>query len=388
MNTRERFEATMNFEPLDRPLYWEFGYWAGTLRRWYREGLPRRHGVSEELGDSAAVGGEALGIDLRKPHQGLDVNETLGFDEFMRRIPVNNCYEPPFETRIIEDRGNWVTMVNRDGETVQIEKGGGSQRVLDAPVKNRDDFERLVAERFHAKNLAERLPPDWEQMKQQYKERSFPLIYGGHQGFFMTCRRMMTFERHMRVYFHDPDLIKRINQHVVDFLIELYEPLLKELGGEAALISEDFAFKSGCFISPAQFREFCLPYYKHLTDFYRGHGVETIIVDSDGLVAPIVELLLEGGVDALFPWEVQAGNDILKVREAFPRFKILGGLDKKAIARGPQAIDRELESKVPLMLEKGGYVPFIDHTVPPEVGWEDFRYYRRRLAELAARRRS
>ena len=382
MNTRERFLATMRFEPLDRPLYWEFAYWVGTMRRWYREGLPLRHGIAESLGNSAAVSGEALGIDYRKPNQGLDVNAVLGFDEFARRIPVNNCFVPPFETRVIEDHGDWLIMVNGDGETVQIEKGGGSQRVLDAAVKNIDDFERIVAERFNAKNIKERMPENWDSLKTQYKNRTFPLIYGGHLGFFMTCRRLLTFELQMRAYYFQPELIKRINQHVVDLQIALYEPLLQELGGEAALISEDFCYKSGCFISPALFREFCMPYYRQLTDFFRSYGIETIIVDSDGLVTPILDLLIESGVDALFPWEVQSGNDIVEVRKQYPKFKILGGIDKREIEKGKDAIDRELEKKVPFLLRSGGYVPFIDHAVHPDVSWENFQYYRQRLEAI------
>jgi len=41
LNARERFLAIMNFEPVDRPLYWEFCYWAPTVRRWYNEGLEK-----------------------------------------------------------------------------------------------------------------------------------------------------------------------------------------------------------------------------------------------------------------------------------------------------------------------------------------------------------
>ena len=44
MNMRQRFLATMDFEPVAPPK-WEFGYWGGTIRRWYGEGAdpPRRH---------------------------------------------------------------------------------------------------------------------------------------------------------------------------------------------------------------------------------------------------------------------------------------------------------------------------------------------------------
>jgi uroporphyrinogen decarboxylase len=131
------------------------------------------------------------------------------------------------------------------------------------------------------------------------------------------------------------------------------------------------------------FREFMLPAYRRMTGFYRDHGIRTILVDSDGDVTGLIPLLIEGGVTGLHPFEVTGECDIVDVRRAFPRFQILGGIDKKKVAAGKAAIDEELERKVPFVFKGGGFVPFIDHSVPPDISWENFRYYRRRLAELA-----
>ena len=246
MTARERFRATMNFETLDRPLYWEFGYWAGTLRRWYGEGLTRRTGVPEavqgpddpltggvscapstpragvpnSLGGAAALIGECLGIDWRNPYYDQDVHDRLGFDEWMYRIPVNNCFCPPFEHRVLEEDDDSCVLINSDGETVQQARGGGSKRVLETSVKAREDFERLKAVRFQ-RNLQERLPRNWPEIRQKLKERTFPLMYGGNQGFFNTPRRLLGFEPLMRAFHDDPQLIKDINDHTADFLIAL-----------------------------------------------------------------------------------------------------------------------------------------------------------------------
>jgi len=57
MGTRARFLAVMNFEPVDRTLLWEDGYWLGAVRRWYREGLPKRRGVPEDTEDGIPAAG-------------------------------------------------------------------------------------------------------------------------------------------------------------------------------------------------------------------------------------------------------------------------------------------------------------------------------------------
>jgi len=39
MDARERFLRIMDGDTSIRTLKWEFGYWAGTLKRWENEGL-------------------------------------------------------------------------------------------------------------------------------------------------------------------------------------------------------------------------------------------------------------------------------------------------------------------------------------------------------------
>ena len=48
-------------------------------------------------------------------------------------------------------------------------------------------------------------------------------------------------------------------------------------------------------------------------------------------------------------------------------------MDLELIA-GKEAIDRELEKLRPLV-ERGGYLPCVDHRVPPDVTYENYLYY-------------
>jgi uroporphyrinogen decarboxylase len=135
-------------------------------------------------------------------------------------------------------------------------------------------------------------------------------------------------------------------------------------------------------VSPAMVREMMLPHYRRLTSFLRSHGIEHVILDTDGDCRPLIPVFLEGGITGLFPWEVTNGQDIVEVREQYPRLQILGGIDKKALARGRAAIDQELEAKVPFMFRAGGFVATVDHGVSADISWENFCYYRERLADM------
>ena len=78
--------------------------------------------------------------------------------------------------------------------------------------------------------------------------------------------------------------------------------------------------------------------------------------------------------------------DVVEVRKAFPRLQMIGGIDKRSIAVGGMPLERELTEKVPPLVRAGGYIPFCDGGVPPDVSWERFCHRRRRLTELVGSR--
>jgi uroporphyrinogen decarboxylase len=166
-----------------------------------------------------------------------------------------------------------------------------------------------------------------------------------------------------------------------DLWIDLYTRVQQNIQLDWFFIWEDMCFKSGPLISPALFREFLLPRYQRLTSALRQNGCKHIMVDSDGDMRQLVPLWLEGGVNITFPWETQFGLDITEVRRQYPKLGIIGGVNKFALAHGREAIDKELE-KVPFMLESGRYIPGLDHGVPNDVSWDDYRYFNERLREL------
>ena len=113
-------------------------------------------------------------------------------------------------------------------------------------------------------------------------------------------------------------------------------------------------------------------------------GIPLISVDSDGDVSQLVPVMMENGVNVIWPFEVQAGCDIEEYRRQYPRLGIIGGLDKRALAQDRAAIDHEL-ARAERMLQHGGYVAGLDHMVPPDVPWENYKYYMERLRELVGK---
>jgi hypothetical protein len=147
LTTRERFVRIMNFEPCDRTLVWEFCYWAGAMKRWYEEGLPKENGIPDKFHHSDIVHGPGLyypasqggkGGAFAESPQGLDVDNFFDMDEGIERVPINTWLEPEFEVKVLsEDERNKI-IVNQWGVTQKVTKMVTSPPDdIDWPIKNR-----------------------------------------------------------------------------------------------------------------------------------------------------------------------------------------------------------------------------------------------------------
>jgi len=112
-----------------------------------------------------------------------------------------------------------------------------------------------------------------------------------------------------------------------------------------------------------------------VVEFFRSHGTRYFAVDSDGDPTALIPLLLDAGVDTIWPIERASNVSPQKWRKQFGRsLRLWGGVDKRLLSRGRDAVRQHLREFIPL-IEEGGFIPTVDHTVPPEVSWDDFRSY-------------
>ena len=145
---------------------------------------------------------------------------------------------------------------------------------------------------------------------------------------------------------------------------------------------EDMAGRNGPLCSPAQFREFLQPGYHRVMTAAQRRGCRLSIVDSDGDPYAIVPNWLEEGVNIMFPVEVAAGADPYRWRREFGRdLRLRGGIAKQPLVEGGAAIDRELERIRPLF-EQGGYIPHLDHLVPPDISYRNYCEYLEKKRKL------
>ena len=418
MNTRERFLEVMNFNTDVRSLKWEFGFWGENVNQWYEEGLPKKYGANIPTNlttVSASVYTTAWTHEWRKnrtylekyyrecereialpdgigvwggalywPSQGfplaLDIMDYFGFDRSTAQVPVEQIFCPFFEPQILSEDEKYLEYVDIDGvRRIFQKKEAVIPTAMDWPIKDWPTWQAIKEQRLRLDTIRDRFPDNWPQWVEEYKNRDYPLAVGGYPlGFFGTMVHLMGYENIFLGYYDSPDLLKDMLQHFTNLWIAIWEEILTDVEIDCAHIWEDISAAKGSMISKSTFKEFMTPYYKQITDFLKGKGVNIILVDTDGNCAELIPLFLEAGATGLYPMEVSAGMDVVAARKAYPHLQIMGGVPKYDMALGPEAVDRFLEP-VSALLEQGGYVPFGDHLISPGVTWEQFKYYRERL---------
>jgi uroporphyrinogen decarboxylase len=138
---------------------------------------------------------------------------------------------------------------------------------------------------------------------------------------------------------------------------------------------EDICFKNGPIVSLDFFKAVVMPRYKRLRKKLEAHGIDLWYTDCDGDVRPLLPYFLEGGINCLFPFEVNSCTHPGELLDQYRgQLRIMGGVDKMRLGEGPEAIKDYLKSLEKYVV-RGGYIPFCDHRCPPNVKPADYLYY-------------
>jgi len=389
MNARQKFLSVMrmkdgDYSQAEIPKV-EFGYWAGTIRRWFTQGLPKVADIDEGIADGIAVMANKNIYPSMEKAGDLNVAPLFGLDPYLTKFPVD--YSPRYPEQVLEKTKTHIIYKDSYGVVNKNDIHRTSLPMeLSHPVKDWDSWE-VYKQGYDASTIPERLPPHFEALASTLKERDFPIRLGGTTGGFLGFpRQIMGITTYMVALYDEPDLIHEICDTFLNFLLAYYEKIISKVKVDCILIWEDMAGKGGSLISPDHFREFLAPRYKKMVSFAKDMGIDIVLTDSDGYVEDLIPLIVETGVTGMYPFERAAGNDLPRIRKSFPKFQIMGGIDKRVLFSGStkEAIDKEL-AITEKMLATGSYIPHIDHFVSQDCTWENFTYYRNRLNEIIDR---
>ncbi len=169
-------------------------------------------------------------------------------------------------------------------------------------------------------------------------------------------------------YLMDPDFAHRLGRMVIDYKKRVMARAIDE-GADIALTGDDYAYRKAPIMSPDVFREFCLPYMQEMVDVAKNKGVP-FIKHTDGNLWPIMDMIIDTGIDALDPLEPIADIDIGEMKERYGhRIALVGNIDcTELLTHGTQEdVVEAVKETITKAGVGGGYILASSNSIHPGV---------------------
>ena len=349
MTDRERFNNQMHYKPVDRCFNMEFGYWEENFHEW---SLFTENGITNNW----------------------EADRFFNFDNIGG---VGGCVDihPRFPDQRVGETATTYIMMNGDGLTAEVPKDGHDTipHYIKATIVTPDDWKKVKEERFRRDDPARRV--DVEALKKAHPPTRDYALGVGCGSMIGRVRDMLTFEGLAYATYDYPEMVEDMVETRCRFVEDFLDQVLGQIDFDLATGWEDICFKNGPIVSLSFFTDVVVPRYERIGKKLHAHGIDLWYTDCDGDVRPLLPGFLKAGINCLFPFEVNGcAHPAELLNEWGKDLRIMGGVDKIELGKGPAAIKAYMETLVPLV-QRGGYIPFCDHRCPPNVKPEDYLYY-------------
>ena len=334
MNSRERFHAVANGQPVDRMPSFEEEIREDVLHTWRAQGMPAW-----------------VTTDNSRAFFGLDRVET---------IPVR--FSP-----------------------------------VAGKIRARADFKRIMRH-YQEQPVRFLTRDYWEKKAREFKGRDFPLGLIGWNGFQLPLFPPSPAAEHnewdnlVNLYYQvkdNPDAVKEALNFVADYYISIVRLALTYLDFDFVTISEPIATVRGPVISPKDFAYLCLPQYPKLMAAYRKMGIPKVIFSSINNVKLFLPAIAATGIDGMkITHLANTGIDYAQLGQQYPNLLLLGGLDATTMLSNRQAIVQAVKHTAAPLLKRGRWLPALDDTVRANVPYKRFQTYRKAVLEYISTRKT
>ena len=308
MNSRERFYATIERRPVDRPACW--------------------------LGDPTPAEAAKL-VDFYGVKDVSELKKVCGDDFYAVEIPYHS------ETcNAIFAAFDWYM----GGCEVDVE-----HRTLTAPgcFAECEDIDDAEAVNFPWPDPAKYIDPELcRKLVDEAPDDKVVLgmLWAAH--FQDTCAAF-GMENALMNMIAAPELYHWVDDHVVDFYCKALRIFLDAVGDkvQAILIGDDMGSQRALMISPDKVAEFVTPGAKKLIDIAHSYGVK-VIYHSCGSIYEAIPLIIEAGADAIHPIQALAANmEPDRLKAAFgDKVSFCGGVDTQELL--PNGTPEDVKAKV------------------------------------------
>ncbi|RRJ99889.1 hypothetical protein Ga0100230_017865 [Opitutaceae bacterium TAV3] len=329
--------------------------------------------------------GPLVGLEQEWRAQGATEDEialtAFGFDYF--RLHHVSVFQGPcsgITPEIIEDTPVHQIRRDRYGRRMMLCKDTATIPLpMDHPVTGMDSWLRVKP--WYLWN-EQRFSPGWAEAARKAHDEG-AIIVMHIPGGFDEPRQLLGEEGVCMACYEDEEMLHDMLDTIGTTMVRLLETITREVPVDVLSVHDDMAGKSGPLFGPAHVRQFMVPYYRRCWDVAAAGGARIFQQDSDGDINPIIDALMEGGLNCLYPMEPAAGMDIVATRKKYGRRLMhMGGIDKHVLRQTPEAIRRELDYKLQPLMRAGGMVFGLDHRIPNGTPLANYRYYVKTAREI------
>jgi len=190
-------------------------------------------------------------------------------------------------------------------------------------------------------------------------------------GPFEHTNLLMGLDRFIVLMYRNAPAAERLMDIVTNYALEMGK-LFIENGADIIDISDDCAYKVGPMIHPNLYRRFIVPRLKKLVESFHSKGAK-VILHSDGNLNPIMDDLVNTGIDGLHPIEPQAGMNLRALKRKYGQsICLIGNIDTSyTLPFGtPEDVEEEVKMRIKDAAPGGGYIVSSANTickaVPPK----------------------
>lgn len=340
LTTFERMQRMYNHQDADRIPVTDVP-WKTTIERWHREGMP----------------------------ENMDYVEYFGLDRIVT-IDVDNS--PRYPVEILEETPEYTVATSEWGATIKRWKHiTSTPEFIDFRIQGPEEWRGAKA---RMRPSSDRIP--WGDLRANYgnwRSQGAWIEAGLWFGFDVTHSWAVGTERLLIALLEQPAWCLDMFNHFLDVDLALLDQVW-DAGYTFDCVSwpDDMGYKHNQFFSLQTYRELLKPVHRRAVDWAHAKGIKARL-HSDGDIRPFIPEFLDIGLDGLNPLEVKAGMDPLYIKRTFGAELLLHGGINAALWNDLGSIEAEMRRVVPALKQNGGYVFSSDHSVPDDVGLENFR---------------
>lgn len=145
-------------------------------------------------------------------------------------------------------------------------------------------------------------------------------------GLFEFLHSLMDMQEALTAFYTNPDEVKEIISHIVDWECEYVKLLADRLQPDVVFHHDDWGSQKSTFLSPKMFSEFFLEPYKRLYACYRKNGFDLIVHHSDSYAATLVPFMIEMGID-IWQGAVKTNDLPALLKQYGGQISIMAGID-------------------------------------------------------------